>query len=58
VYLCTGCAAKEVIPEDVLDYFDLTNPRTPLTGPHVFLCESCNSEMYPEWWLQQERVTD
>ncbi|HHY81129.1 MAG TPA: hypothetical protein GX505_00385 [Clostridiales bacterium] len=55
-----GCGVKEIIPEDVLDYFDLTyGERTPLTGPHVFRCEKCHAEMYPDWWIErQKRVTD
>ncbi len=59
VYLCTGCGKKEMIPEDVLEYFDLVNPRNPSTGPHDFSCETCGAEMYPEWWLKkQERVPE
>lgn len=48
----------ETIPEDVLEYFDFINPCSPETGPHVFKCEQCGAEMYPDWWLErQKRVT-
>lgn len=55
IYICTECNRRERIPEDVLEYFDLVNPRSPLTGPHVFSCEKCGAEMYPKSWLEQQK---
>lgn len=41
-YVCANCGVQEEIPQDVLEYFDETNPEQLLFGSHRFTCEKCN----------------
>ena len=40
-YVCADCRVKEEIPQNVLEYFDDTNPEQLLYGSHEFKCEKC-----------------
>lgn len=48
IYQCPKCGVTEIIPQDVIEYFDLVNPPDPLHGPHTFSCEKCNGIMFPK----------
>ena len=48
LYTCHQCQYEELIPQDVLDYFEEINPPTPFSGPHQFTCEKCESIMSPK----------
>lgn len=47
-YTCQLCQHEELVPQDVLDYFDEINPPTPFSGPHQFTCEECEGIMIPK----------
>lgn len=47
LYTCPQCQHEELIPQDVLEYFDLMNPPTLFSGSHQFTCEKCEGIMSP-----------
>ena len=48
-YICPECKTEEMIPQDVLEYFDATDPERLLVGPPTFKCEKCGHPyMQPE----------
>lgn len=40
-YVCSKCGEEELIPIDVIEYFDEINPEQLLYGEHQFRCEKC-----------------
>jgi len=48
IYTCPQCQHEELMPQDVLDYFDEINPPTPFSEPHRFTCEKCEGIMSPK----------
>lgn len=48
-YICSKCHAEELIPQNVIDYFDAVDPERKLVGPPSFRCEKCGYPyMLPE----------
>ena len=48
-YLCPQCKTEEIIPFDVIEYFDAIDPERLLVGPPTFKCEKCGYDyMKPE----------
>ena len=46
-YICRSCSQRELIPRDVIAYFDAMDAGDP-TVPPRFACEKCGGEMWPE----------
>lgn len=42
-YICSNCNATEIIPHDVIGFFDVFDPERLLSGPATFTCEKCDS---------------
>jgi len=40
-YICSKCNTEELIPQDIIDYFDAIDPERRLVGPPSFKCENC-----------------
>jgi hypothetical protein len=49
-YRCDRCRREELIPDEVLAYFDEVDPDD-LGSPATFQCEHCPGIMYPHWWF-------
>lgn len=48
-YICPKCHVEEIIPFEVVEYFDLVDPERLLMGPATFRCEKCGYDyMHPE----------
>lgn len=48
-YICQKCHVKEMIPSDVVEYFDIIDPERLLSGPAIFRCKKCgDGYMQPE----------
>ena len=41
-YICSKCHAEELIPQEVIDYFDSIDLERALVGPPSFQCERCS----------------
>ena len=46
LFKCGGCGIEELIPEDVVNYFD-TFDDGDLSVPPRFTCEECGEQMEP-----------
>ncbi len=40
-YLCPKCLTEELIPQEVIDFFDKNDPQRVPIGPPSFQCERC-----------------
>lgn len=48
-YICPRCHVEEIIPFEVVEYFDAIDPERLLIGPATFRCEKCGYDyMHPE----------
>lgn len=56
LYQCERCGATELIPADVLAYFDQIDPDD-TAAPATFQCQSCTGIMFPDWWFRAQRAT-
>ena len=48
-YICPKCKNSELIPQNVIDYFDAIDPERAFFGPPAFRCLKCDYPyMLPE----------
>jgi predicted RNA-binding Zn-ribbon protein involved in translation (DUF1610 family) len=40
-YICPRCQVEEIIPFEVVEYFDTIDPERLLMGSATFRCEKC-----------------
>lgn len=40
-YICQKCHVEEMIPTEVVEYFDMIDPERLLSGPAIFRCKKC-----------------
>ncbi|WP_139905282.1 hypothetical protein [Clostridium thermarum] len=46
LYICTNCGTEELIPENIVQYFDIVDDGD-INEPPTFSCESCGGIMRP-----------
>ena len=50
-YICPNCKTKEIIPKDVVDYFDeMDSIGVDNSYPPMFKCINCNNDMVPVFY--------
>jgi hypothetical protein len=55
LFRCTTCNFEELIPKDVVDYFDIMDGGDPLFPPR-FDCQSCSGKMQPVHYVNHDGI--